>query len=132
MVDLKLILMVNEEEKPSDESMFYKRYSEGLSWGDFIFGKWNENTKKIDFADNEHEKILDYVMTHNLSENQNLSHCIEIKDSLAYFNEPNKLDDEQREILLSLIEGFVLNKKYEDEKNIKYILENFHITRKTK
>jgi len=53
-----LIIKINSKDSP-DESLYYKRHSEGMSWGDFLFKEWKNSFNEYPVV-NEQEWV-DYL-----------------------------------------------------------------------
>ena len=50
-------IMSANENMPNDESMFYKRKSEGENWGDFLLRKWHSSLQPCEISESELEKV---------------------------------------------------------------------------
>lgn len=87
-INNRLVVEVNENEKPNDESMFYKRKSEDMNWGDYLLKEWLQSCKYLDFASEEDKvKIMHFLKYPSIerANNINISSIITIKDDLVYF-----------------------------------------------
>lgn len=50
-------------EIPDDKSMFYKRKSEGVNWGDFLLKQWKDSLQPCEISESELDKVKNKVYT---------------------------------------------------------------------
>lgn len=57
--DSNVIIECNEQEIPNDESLKYKRHSEGLSWHDYLYNQWKLNLFNVEVHSTQLDKFID-------------------------------------------------------------------------
>jgi len=57
--DSNVIIECNEQEIPNDESLKYKRHSEGLSWHDYLYNQWKLKLFNIEVHSTQLDKFID-------------------------------------------------------------------------
>lgn len=55
------VVVFNENEEPKDEKPYYKRRTEGQSWGDFYHSEWQSQSITLTMDDVEAEKVKAYI-----------------------------------------------------------------------
>ena len=135
-------LEVYEGRKPSDGSMFYKRHSEGLNWGDYLLNKWLSTKRTVKMAQGEYKKLMTYfVKTMTVTDYYpiDVSDIVEIRDGLGYFKEPVREGESQEDIIMAVIELYLEARRSHDPMDswkdtlnncIQEIKSNFKINRK--
>jgi len=67
-----LIIKISTKEEPSDNSMYYIRHSEGMSWGDFLFKEWKDSFKEYPVKDEQEWLKLAHFITNGNEKHNNL------------------------------------------------------------
>jgi hypothetical protein len=79
-IDVAYFIYGTDEEKPTDESMKYKRHSEGLSWHDHLMNEWLESFKEICPVREEDEEAFRELSQYNYLNNVYMLHDSWFKD----------------------------------------------------
>jgi hypothetical protein len=127
--DGKLLIEANLEPKPNDESMFYKRKSEGENWGHFLLREWNS---KHEYFPLRHKNDIDFIRNKFLDEAliNGISLKIEsvvIIEGMANFIEAN---DRPHEIAMNRLVGWFRDRveiKDHEVQYLKFVMSEYSI-----